>query len=117
VRYSAGRFTLRIRIAVAAGIALSAVVAAPIVGTIASPAAAAPVSAGVKKESVSKSILLMNGDRLVVAGTSTNVELAGSGFAAAVTELRLSGRDYAVPDGCIFLGGASFLDVSVMRRG
>jgi hypothetical protein len=112
VRYSAGRFNLRIRIAVAAGIALSAVVAVPIVGTIASPAAAAPVSAGVKKESVSKSILLMNGDRLVVAGTSTNVELAGSGFAAAVTELRLSGRDYAVPDVALpFLGRG--LDLSL----
>jgi len=112
VRYTAGRFALRIRIAVAATVGLAAVVATPIIGTLTSPAAATPVSAVVKSESPGKSILLINGDRLVVAGKSTDVELAGSGFPAAITELRLAGREYAVPDAALpFLGRG--LDLSL----
>jgi hypothetical protein len=112
VRYMAGRFALRIRIAIAAGVVLSGAIAAPIIGTIASPASAAPVSTVVKKEPVGKSILLINGDRLVVAGKSTAVQLAGSGFSAAVTKLRLAGREYAVPDVALpFLGRG--LDLSL----
>jgi len=112
VRYMVGRFALRIRIVAAAGVALSAAITAPIIGSITSPAAAAPVSTVVTKEPVGKSILLINGDRLVVAGKSTAVELASSGFSGAVTELRLAGREYAVPDVALpFLGRG--LDLSL----
>jgi hypothetical protein len=113
VRYSAWQFTARIRIAAAAGAAL----AAALVGVVASPAVAAPAAtpaahtvlahtasparpaSGAREATARpKTLLLLNGDRMIIDGKSTNFELAGSGFAAAVTELRLAGRQYAVPD-------------------
>ena len=99
---SAGRFARRIRIAFVACAALCAVIGVP---RISAAAAVPAIGHGVNASSQSKSILLINGDRLLVTGKSTEVELAGSGFSAAITELRLSGRDYAVPDIALpFLG-------------
>jgi hypothetical protein len=113
VRYSAWQFTARIRIAAAAGAALAAALA----GVVTSPAVAAPAAtppahtvqahaasparpaSGTRDATARpKTILLLNGDRMIIDGKSTNFELAGSGFGAAVTELRLAGRQYAVPD-------------------
>ena len=49
---------------------------------------------------------------MIIDGKSTDFELAGRGFAAAVTELRLAGREYAVPDVALpFLGHG--LDLSL----
>jgi hypothetical protein len=61
-----------------------------------------------------KSILLLNGDQMIIEGKSTNFRLAGGGFDAAVTELRLAGREYAVPDVALpFLGHG--LDLSLFN--
>ena len=107
MRHSAWQFTAGIRIAAATGAALAAALA----GVVASPAVAAPRAhveraatasparpASAIAKTARKTILLLNGDRMIIDGKSTNFELAGSGFAAAVTELRLAGRQYAVPD-------------------
>src|SRR5580700_8449614 len=127
VRHPAWRFTARIRITAAAGAAL----AAALVGIVAAPTVAAQVTAasqgqatsvprnaiatgpfGQAKEAQPKTILLLNGDRMIIDGKSTDFELAGSGFAAAVTELRLAGREYVVPDVALpFLGHG--LDLSL----
>jgi len=60
-------------------------------------AAKTTASFGISK-TAPKTILLLNGDRLVVNGKSTAFTLAGSGFTAGLTELRLSGREYVIPD-------------------
>ena len=123
MRPSAWQFNARIRIAAAA-----AALAAAVTGIVAAPSVAAPSSAAgparpasavhpanavhLANKAQPKSILLLNGDRLIIDGTSTDVKLAGSGFAAAVTELRLAGRQYAVPDAALpFLGHG--LDLSL----
>jgi hypothetical protein len=136
VRHSAWRFTARIRIAAAAGAAL----ATALVGFVASPAVAAqaptasPVQAtsgpdhalatgpfGPDQKAQPKTILLLNGDRMIIDGKSTDFELAGGGFAAAVTELRLAGREYAVPDVALpFLGHGldlSLFDIAALPGG
>jgi hypothetical protein len=46
---------------------------------------------------MTKTELLINGDRLAVSGKVASVAMAGRGFAAAVTELRLDGQLYATP--------------------
>ena len=124
---------MRVRIAAAAAaalaVALAGFVAAPAItaqaGT-ASPAHPAslvhPANAvrnartaapsGRAQKAPPKSVLLLNGDRMIIDGASTEFKLAGSGFAAAVTELRLAGREYAVPDAALpFLGHG--LDLSL----
>jgi hypothetical protein len=141
VRHSAWRFTSRIRIAAAAGAALAAalvgIVSSPAVaaqGAAAHAAAASPAQAtsvprdaiatgpfGQNQKAQPKSILLLNGDRMIIDGKSSNFELAGSGFAAAVTELRLAGREYAVPDVALpFLGHGldlSLFDIAALPAG
>ena len=94
MRYSARRLTARIRIAAATGAAL----AAAVTGLVASPAVAAQVRAASTVPAANtvpaarpvparpKTILLLNGDRMIIDGKSTDFELAGRGFAAAVTE-------------------------------
>jgi hypothetical protein len=58
--------------------------------------------------------LLINGDRLTVNGGQTGVRLAGNGFAAAVTEQRIDGHLYAIPDAALaFLGRG--LDLSLFN--
>ena len=120
MRPSARQWNARIRIAAAA-----AALAAAVTGVVASPAVATPSSAAgqarpagavhqasIVQKAQPKSILLLNGDRLIIDGTSTAIKLAGSGFAAAVTELRLAGHQYAVPDAALpFLGHG--LDLSL----
>jgi hypothetical protein len=60
----------------------------------------------------SKTELLINGDRLTVSGKRVLVAMAGNGFAAAMTELRLGGQFYAIPDAAVpFLGRG--LDLSL----
>jgi len=74
-------------------------------------AAKTTASFGINK-TAPKTILLLNGDRLVINGKSTAIALAGSGFNAGVTELRLSGREYVIPDVALpFLGRG--LDLSL----
>lgn len=125
MRNSAGRFTARIRIATAVGAALAATLA----GVVAGPARAASVTPGGQAtrpfghnlKAAAKTVLLLNGDRMVVDGTSLDLDLAGAGFSGAVTELRLGGREYAVPDVALpFLGHGldlSLFDVATLPGG
>ncbi len=136
MRHSARRLTARIRIATAVGAALAAALA----GVIASSAAAAPLApaghptaASVTRAAIAtrpfgqnlkapaKTILLLNGDRMIIDGKSSDFELAGGGFPAAVTELRLAGREYAIPDAALpFLGHGldlSLFDVAALPGG
>src|SRR5579859_2541589 len=114
------RPTGRLRIAVAVGAALAAVggvLALPAITGGPVQAAATTAQATAKtafNNSQAKSILLINGDRLVVAGKSTSVALAGPGFSSALTELRLNGHQYVIPDTAIpFLGRG--LDLSLFN--
>ncbi len=124
---------MRVRIAAAAAaalaVALAGLVAAPAItaqaGTASPAHPASPVHpanavrnartaapSGRAQKAQPKSVLLLNGDRMIIDGASTHFKLAGSGFAAAVTELRLAGREYAVPDAALpFLGHG--LDLSL----
>ncbi len=129
MRHLLGRSVRRARFA-SAGARLAAVGTglALLSGVLAAPALAAPGSASAvvsaktaaakattpaeAKQASAKTILLLNGDRMVVSGKTTNVSLAGGGFASAVTKLRLAGRQYAVPDVALpFLGRG--LDLSL----
>jgi hypothetical protein len=106
MRRSASRFTARIRMAAAVGAALAAALAGVAAGVVAGPARAGSVPPGAiatrpfgqNLKAQPKTVLLLNGDRMVIDGASSEVELAGGGFSAAVTELRLAGREYAIPD-------------------
>src|SRR6185437_15995142 len=68
-----------------------------------------------------KSLLLINGDRLLINGRSTAVSPAGHGFSAALTELRIAGRQYAIPDVALpYLGRGldlSLFDVAAQPGG
>jgi hypothetical protein len=69
----------------------------------------------------SKTVLLINGDRLTVTGGRVAVTFAGHGFAAAVTELRVGGHRYLVPDAALaYLGRGldlSLFDVAALPGG
>ena len=124
-----GRFITRIRMAVVMAAALAGVAGGLAAWAVAAPAsqasttAAGSVTAGTVagakttasfgiNKAAAKTILLLNGDRLVVTGKSTAIALAGGGFNAALTELRLSGREYVIPDVALpFLGHG--LDLSL----
>jgi hypothetical protein len=113
-------------VAVAAALAAVTVVPAVMASTT---AAAAPGAAGsgaraaslTRPAAGSKTVLLLNGDRAVVTGHGVSLALAGSGFAASVTELRLAGRRYLVPDAALpFLGHGldlSLFDVAALPGG
>jgi hypothetical protein len=132
VRHFKGWAAGRVRISVAIGAVLAAIggvlaasaVAAPASARSAvagnAPAAKATHSFGIN-QSHDKTILLINGDRLVVSGKSTAVSLAGTGFSAAITELRMAGRQYAIPDVALpFLGHGldlSLFDVAAQPGG
>ncbi len=136
----AGRIYRRIhgraRGTVALAAALAALTAVPAVPAIAAPGgpAAAVAARGASvpgtaesthpfaiSKTKSKTILLLNGDRAVVAGKIISFALAGGGFAASVTELRMGGRQYAVPDAALpFLGHGldlSLFDVAALPGG
>jgi hypothetical protein len=108
---------------------VGAALAAALAGVVAGPARAGSVTPGAiatrpfgqNLKAQPKTILLLNGDRVVVDGASCDFELAGGGFSAAVTELRLAGRDYAIPDVALpFLGHGldlSLFDVAALPGG
>jgi hypothetical protein len=103
----------------------STVSASPATGATAGPATAAGSAKAARSSGINqspdKSILLINGDRLVVSGKSTAVSLAGTGFSGAITELRMAGRQYAIPDVALpFLGHGldlSLFDVAAQPGG
>ena len=123
----AGR--VRVLIAVCAALAaIGGVLAAPAFaggsatgGSATAPAVTALSSPISQSGHASKSVLLINGDRLLISGKSTAVSLAGSGFSAALTELRIAGRQYAVPDVALpYLGHGldlSLFDVAAQPGG
>ncbi len=123
IGWPAGR--VRILIAVCAALAaIGGVLAAPAFagGSAAAPAATASLSSPISQSGhANKSVLLINGDRLLINGKSTAVSLAGSGFSAALTELRIAGRQYAVPDVALpYLGRGldlSLFDVAAQPGG
>ncbi len=123
IGWPAGR--VRILIAVCAALAaIGGVLAAPAFagGSAAAPAATASLSSPISQSGhANKSVLLINGDRLLFNGKSTSVSLAGSGFSAALTELRIAGRQYAVPDVALpYLGRGldlSLFDVAAQPGG
>jgi Subtilase family len=98
--------------------AAAAVVCAMCTGA---PATAAPSQGGARVGSVSKTELLINGDVLTVTGKQAEVAMAGTGLAAAVTEVRLDGRLYAIPVAALpFLGRGldlSLFDTSALPGG
>jgi hypothetical protein len=115
---------VRILIAVCAALAaISGVLAAPAFAGGSAPGSGAPASGAAgsvtalsspinQSGHASKSLLLINGDRLLINGKSTAVSLAGSGFPAALTELRIAGRHYVIPDVALPYLGRS-LDLSL----
>jgi hypothetical protein len=118
--------TARVRILIAGCAALAAiggVLAAPAFAGGSAPGSGAPASGAAgsvtalsspinQSGHASKSLLLINGDRLLINGKSTAVSLAGSGFPAALTELRIAGRHYVIPDVALPYLGRS-LDLSL----
>jgi hypothetical protein len=124
VRYLTRRFARHWRLTAATGAALAAIggiLSAPAAGASAPAAAGAAGTAtathsfGInQKQARQKSILLINGDRLVLNGKSAQVALAGGGFSAALMELRIGGREYDIPDAALpYLGRG--LDLSLFN--
>ncbi len=102
--------------------AMAAVAAAAVVSAGSGvPASARPVAAAAARQAAatgreqSRSELLINGDRLeVIGGKARDVAVvpAGTGFAASLTELRLAGKAYAIPDAALSYLGRG-LDISL----
>jgi len=118
------RARVRILLAVCAALAaIGGVLAAPAFAGGSAPASGSAASGLTALSSpisqsghAGKSLLLINGDRLLINGKSTGkstaVSLDGSGFPAALTELRIAGRQYVIPDVALPYLGRS-LDLSL----